>query len=156
MLSVHNNSLSTTGASCFWLLCAAINNQSSITASASISTSQAGSMNRTTCIMVLAGRISEKNWPCTRATFSQSSIRVRRILVRMTSDKCPPKPSMAAWIISRVRRACAVGSPIPTVLPSGPSGAVPVTAIMRPLRTAREIPTFGSKGEPVEIRCRVC
>jgi hypothetical protein len=33
---------------------------------------------------------------------------------------------------------------------SGPSGAVPVTAMTLPLRTAREIPTLGSNGDPVE------
>lgn len=31
---------------------------------------------------------------------------------------------------------------------------MPVTAMMRPLRTAREMPTFGSKGDPVETYCR--
>ena len=63
--------------------------QSSTIASASISTNQLASMNRTTCMIVLAGRIFVKNSPCTRATFSQSSIRVKRILVRITSDSLP-------------------------------------------------------------------
>ena len=45
--------------------------------------------------------------------------------------------------------------PFATVLPSGPSGAVRVTAMTVPLRTAREIPTFGSKGDPAETRWRV-
>src|SRR5574341_311764 len=40
----------------------------SMTASASISTSQSGSMNRDTCMMVFAGRIEAKNSPCTEAT----------------------------------------------------------------------------------------
>jgi hypothetical protein len=40
-------------------------------------------------------------------------------------------------------------------LPSGPSGAVPETAITVPIRTAREIPILGSNGEPVETCCRI-
>ena len=46
-------------------------------------------------------------------------------------------------------------APFATVLPSGDSGAVPVTAIMFPARTAREIPTFGSNGDPVETCWRL-
>ena len=92
-----------------------------------------------------------KNSPCTKATCSQSSIRVNKILVRITSDSFPPNPSMADWIISIHLRAWAPAFPLATVLPSGPSGAVPVTAMIFPLRTAREIPSFGSKGDPVEM-----
>ena len=54
-------------------------------------------------------------------------------------------------MISRQRLACAAGSPLPTVCPSGPSGAVPDTAMIDPTRTAREMPTFGSYGLPLEI-----
>jgi hypothetical protein len=41
-----------------------------------------------------------------------------------------------------------------TVRPSGPRGAVPETAMMLPTRTAREMPTFGSYGLPLEMRVR--
>jgi hypothetical protein len=37
-----------------------------------------------------------------------------------------------------------------TVLPSDPNGAVPETEMKLPDRTALEIPSFGSKGEPDE------
>src|ERR1017187_10375711 len=77
----------------------------STTASASISTSQSGSMKRTTCIIVFAGRISPKNSPCTAATCSQSSMRVNKTLVRITSLSLPPSPSIADWIISKHLRA---------------------------------------------------
>jgi hypothetical protein len=60
---------------------------SSTIASASISTNHSGSMKRRTWTNVLAGRTSLKNCPCTSATFSQSSIRVRKVRVRMTSDR---------------------------------------------------------------------
>jgi hypothetical protein len=40
----------------------------------------------------------------------------------------------------------------PTVFPSR-SGAVPDTAMIDPTRTAREIPTFGSYGLPLEMSC---
>jgi hypothetical protein len=45
---------------------------------------------------------------------------------------------------SRQRRAWIDASPLPTVVPSGPSGAVPETVTKLPARTAREMPTFGS------------
>lgn len=52
-------------------------NYSSTIASASISTSQAGSIREATWTIVLTGRTAEKNSPCTAPTASQSSIRVR-------------------------------------------------------------------------------
>ena len=55
-----------------------------------------------------------------------------------------PRLSRAAPMISRHRRACAA-VPLATVRPSGPSGAVPETAIRWPA-TAREMPTLGSCG----------
>src|SRR5512136_1953847 len=58
-------------------------------------------------------------------------------------------------MISRQRRACAPGSPRPTVLPSAPSGAVPATVTNDPARTAREIPIFGSQGLPLETSFRM-
>src|SRR5215471_3272235 len=81
-------------------------------------------------------------------------MRVNKILVRRTSESLPPNPSMADWTISKHLRAWAAALPFAIVLPSGPSGAVPVTAMIAPLRTAREIPTFGSNGDPVETRWR--
>jgi hypothetical protein len=79
-------------------------------------------------------------------------MRVSRIRVRITSDRFPPNPRIAASTICKHRRACAAASPFATVFPPESSGAVPVTAMICPLRTAREIPTLGSKGEPVETR----
>src|SRR5262245_51587483 len=57
-------------------------------------------------------------------------------------------------MMSRQRRACAAGSPLPTVLPSR-SGAVPDTAMIEPTRTAREMPTIGSYGLPLEMSVRM-
>ena len=59
-------------------------------------------------------------------------------------------------MMSRQRLACAAGSPLPTVLPSSTSGAVPDTAMTEPTRTAREMPTFGSYGLPLEISVLIC
>lgn len=123
----------------------------SMTASASISTSQSGSMNRDTCTIVFAGRIEAKNSPCTEATACQSSILVSRVRVRTTCSSDASARSNASLMISRQRLACAAASPFPTVRPSGPSGAVPDTATIGPTRTAREIPTRGSYGLPLEI-----
>ena len=64
-----------------------------------------GSIKRTTCMMVLAGRIVPKNSPWTAATGSQSSMRVSNIRVRVTSESLPPSPSIADWMISRHLRA---------------------------------------------------
>src|SRR5579884_3784469 len=64
-------------------------------------------------------------------------------------------------LLKRVARnlkttACLRGaSPTPTVLPSGPMGAVPATATIFPIRTAREMPRRGSYGEPLDTFCRV-
>ena len=58
-------------------------------------------------------------------------------------------------MICRHRRACIDGSPFPTVPPSGPSGAVPETVTTLPARTAREMPTFGSYGLPLETSLRM-
>src|SRR5262245_66573720 len=58
-------------------------------------------------------------------------------------------------MMCRHRRAWIAASPFPTVLPSGPSGAVPDTVTTFPARTAREIPTFGSYGLPLETSLRM-
>ena len=58
-------------------------------------------------------------------------------------------------MISRHRRACPAAFPMSTVCPSAPRGAVPETAITLPTRTAREIPTFGSYGLPLETSLRI-
>src|SRR5205085_1824089 len=111
-------------------------------------------MKRTTCATVLAGRTSRKNSPCTRATRSQSSMRVSSMRVRTTSESRAPKLSSARATISKQRRACASASPGATVRPSASSGAVPATVTKFPARTAREMPMRGSKGEPLETRRR--
>lgn len=50
-------------------------------------------MKRTTCMIVFAGRMLLKNSPWTVATCSQSSIRVSRILMRVTSESLPSSAS---------------------------------------------------------------
>ncbi len=55
------------------------------------------------------------------------------------------------------RSACfvwAYGSPTPTTRPSGPVAVVPATYTPFPARTAREYPTMGSQGAPLEMSCR--
>src|SRR6266704_3526415 len=116
--------------------------------------SQSGSAKRVTCITVVTGRISPKNSPCTCPTLSQSVMRVRRIRVRITWERSAPRPSRAMRMISKQRRAWAGASPGVTVLPSGPRGAVPPTAIIEPIRTARAMPRRGSYGEPDETEWR--
>src|SRR5438552_16446464 len=81
-------------------------------------------------------------------------MRTRRVRVRITCRSDAPAFSKAPAIISRHRRACAPASPTPNVRPSGPSGAVPETAIMLPARAAREMPIFGSYGLPLEMSLR--
>jgi hypothetical protein len=49
---------------------------------------------------------------------------------------------------------CARASPMPTIFPSGPVAVVPETVIMFPIFTAREYPTMGSHGAPLEIFSR--
>src|SRR5262245_54598976 len=58
-------------------------------------------------------------------------------------------------MISRQRFVCAYASPTPTVLRSGPMGAVPAISTIFPTRTARENPTMSSKGEPEDTSLRV-
>jgi len=111
-------------------------------ASISVSINHSGSTRDVTCTMVLAGRMSRKNSPCTCATASQSSIRVSIIRVRMMSPGTAPSCSRTVREISKHRLAWAATSPA-TVLPSGPIGPVPPTAMMSPIQTAYPIRTAG-------------
>src|ERR1700716_982248 len=71
--------------------------------------------------------------------------------VRTTSLKAAPAFTKAASIFRMVCTVCAYTSPTPTILPSGPIAVVPDTLITFPTRTAREYPTIGSHGAPLEI-----
>ena len=64
--------------------------------------------------------------------------------VRMTSERLAPALASTSPAMAEQRRTCAATSPTPAVLPSGPIGAVPLTAITLPMRTAREKPITGS------------
>src|SRR5436309_6508292 len=75
--------------------------------------------------------------------------------VRTTSFKLAPAWMSAASIFLIVCTVCAWASPTPTILPSGPVAVVPDTEIVLPIRTAREYPTIGSHGAPLEIFCRL-
>lgn len=113
------------------------------TASASISTSQAGSSRAATITAVAAGRMSAKTSPCARATSRQWAGSVRNMRVRMTWSRSVPALDRASAIRSMHSRAWAYGSggggP-----PSGGTGAVPATRTRSPDTTAREKPNSGS------------
>src|SRR5690554_3131017 len=72
--------------------------------SASISTSQSGSMRRLTSTNVDAGRTSAKNSPCALAASSQRETSVSMTRVRTTSFFDPPASLTALRMISRQRR----------------------------------------------------
>src|SRR6266850_2751554 len=74
--------------------------------------------------------------------------------VRTTSFKLAPALTSAASIFLIVCTVCAYASPTPAILPSGPVAVVPETEMVFPIRTAREYPTIGSHGAPLEIFCR--
>src|SRR5713226_2584091 len=127
--------------------------QSPTTASASISTSISGAISLLTSTMLVAGRISPKNSPCARPTFSHSAMFVTKMRVRTTSFKLAPAFASAASMFLIVCTVCARKSPTPTIFPSGPVAVVPDTVITLPILTAREYPTIGSHGAPLEIFC---
>src|SRR5687767_7113575 len=51
-------------------------------------------------------------------------------------------------------RVCAYASPAPTTRPEASVAVVPEMWTVLPTRTAREYPTIGSHGVPLEIFCR--
>src|SRR6266849_4845394 len=75
--------------------------------------------------------------------------------VRTTSASVAPALLSAASMFRIVCTVCVYTSPIPTILPSGPVAVVPDTLTTLPTRTAREYPTIGSHGAPLEIFRRV-
>ncbi len=101
--------------------------------------------------MLVAGRISPKNSPCARPTFSHSAMLVTKMRVLTTSFKVAPALASAASMFLIVCTVCARKSPTPTIFPSGPVAVVPDTVITLPTFTAREYPTIGSHGAPLEI-----
>src|SRR5919197_4779484 len=72
--------------------------------------------------------------------------------VRTTCSGPAPASASASPMISRQRIACPYASS-GSSLPSGITGAVPLTYTWRPSTTARAYPQMGSYGEPEEI-CR--
>src|SRR6058998_2623781 len=115
-------------------------------ASASISTRTCGSINRLTWSKVAAGRICWKNSACARPTFSQSSMFVTNMRVRITSSSWAPASARAASIVRKMWTAWPYASPGATTFPSGSVAVVPATATWLPMRTTREYPTIGSQG----------
>src|SRR6266446_5695227 len=71
--------------------------------------------------------------------------------VRTMSFRLAPAFTSAASIFLIVCTVCACASPTPTILPSGPVAVVPDTEIVLPIRTAREYPTIGSHGAPLDM-----
>src|SRR6478752_1470324 len=118
----------------------------STTASSSISTFQRGSSSPATTTIVLAGRTSPNTSPWTTPTASPYAASTTYWRVRITSSTVPPSSSSAASMISQHRRAWTAGSG--STLPSGHTGAVPLTAIVLPTRTARLNPMVDSNGDP--------
>ncbi len=88
--------------------------------------------------MLVAGRMSRKNSPCARPTFSHSAMLVTYMRVRTTSFKEAPARSSADSMFLIVCTVCAYASPVPTSLPSAPVAVVPDTWTLAPTRTARE------------------
>src|SRR2546428_3329505 len=117
-------------------------------ASASISTRTCGSINRLTWSKVAAGRICWKNSACARPTFSQSSMFVTNMRVRITSSSWAPASARAASIVRKMWTAWPYASPGATTFPSGSVAVVPATATWLPKRTTREYPTIGSQRPP--------
>ena len=115
----------------------------SMTASVSISASQSASIKRTPGVMVLAGQMLPKNSPWTAASCSESSIWDQQNssagYLSQLSDQSFNRglDDFQTFFAPRLphrprRRSC------------GPvdNGVVPVTAIMFPAGTAREMPTL--------------
>ncbi len=120
------------------------------TASASISTFQAGSSNPATTTIVAAGPTCPSSSPCTAPTASASPADVTYMRVRTTSSNEAPASARAAPMISKHRRAW---GPAPSgQRPPSTTGPVPETTTRSPTRTARLNPIVGSKGEPEEMR----
>ena len=101
--------------------------------------------------IVFAGRIDANTSPCARAASRHVEISRSSRRVRTTCSGAPPARAIAASMISIQRFVWAYTSPTCTVLPSCPSGAVPDTVMIGPMRAAREIPMRGSYGEPDEM-----
>src|SRR5215510_1769447 len=123
-------------------------------ASASISTSISGSISPLTSTMVAAGRIVPKNSPCALPTCSQCWMLTTYMRVRTTWASVAPAWASAVSMVRRAWTVCAYGSPTPT-MPVGVMAVVPATCTYGPTRTAREYPTRGSHGPPLEMfrRC---
>src|SRR6516164_5490435 len=108
------------------------------TASASISRSISGEIRLLTSTMDVAGRMSLKNSPWPRATFSQSAMLMTKMRVRTTSFRLAPAFASAVSILRMICTVWTYGSPMPRIWPSGPVAVVPETLMWFPMRTARE------------------
>src|SRR3712207_6117666 len=106
------------------------------TASASISTSIAGSSRPLTSTMAVAGRILPKASPCTRPTSSHRLMSVTYIRVRTTSARVKPARSRAVAIAAMAWRVCAATSPGCATVPST-TDVQPLTQALSPRTTTR-------------------
>ena len=106
------------------------------TASASISTSIAGSISAATCTIVVAGRMSPKTSPCARPISSQREMSVTNIRVRTTSASVNPARSRACSIDRQACRVWAAASPGCATAPST-IAVVPLTQAASPRTTTR-------------------
>src|SRR3954447_6876500 len=106
------------------------------TASASISTSIAGSISAATCTIEVAGRMSPKTSPWARPISSQREMSVTNIRVRTTSARGKPARSRDSRIVASACRVCAPASPGCTTAPST-TDVVPLTHAVSPRTTTR-------------------
>ena len=77
---------------------------------------------------------------------------IMNIRVRVTSVTSAPTPRSASRMISKHRIACPYASLGACMLPSGLTGAVPVTKIRSSARSARQYPTSLSQRAPLNAR----
>src|SRR5258708_19775559 len=73
--------------------------------------------------------------------------------VRTTSIRLAPALASGASMSFIVCTVCARKSPTPAIFPSGPVAVVPETVMTLPILTAREYPTIGSHGVPLDMFC---
>src|SRR5713101_7900451 len=74
--------------------------------------------------------------------------------VRTTSFSVAPASTSARSTLRSACTVCAYASPPPTILPDASVAVVPATCTTFPTRTAREYPTTGSHGVPLDTFTR--
>ena len=116
------------------------------TASSSTSTRHCGSSRPATTTMVLAGRTSLKTSPWTAPTASASARWDDQLTGTDHVGGRAPEVTERPSATPQHRWAWTAGSG--STLPSGHTGAVPLTATVSPTRTARENPDRRLRGRP--------